>query len=197
MAFIKPYNILISGVGGQGVLGLTGVVWKLCEMNKIRGQGSTFKGGAQRLGSIYSVLRLFLTGCPDYSLYSCQVPEGEVDLVIGLEPWETLRYHAYFGKQTRIIMNTNAATLFEERYTRISLSDPVRAVKNLGLPVVSADYTARAIEHFHSQKMVNYFMGLDALTANGLPFTKKDYVKAFVSRIRVGPAIEEILRRDA
>src|ERR1017187_2708718 len=107
-----PYNIIIAGVGGQGVNTLTRIVCDICEQKGMKCQSSMFKGGAQRLGSIHSELRIFSDGNPYYNFYSSQIKIGDLDLLIGLEPWETLRYSHYFNQKTSIFMNTRISPLF-------------------------------------------------------------------------------------
>ena len=194
MSYNTPYNLIISGVGGQGVLSITKVVWKLCENYGIKSQGSVFKGGAQRLGTIHSALLLFLTEYPDYSMYSAQIPKQELDMIIGLEPWETLRYHAYFNKNTKIFMNTHIYPLLTERYKKSPIDNPVEAIRALELPTIAVDYTAKSIKEFKTKAMVNYLIGLDAIIGNNLPFRHEDYVAAFIDQVLVDKWIEEKLK---
>jgi len=65
-----PFNLIIAGVGGQGVYGLNRVLWRLCESAGLHCQGSVFKGGAQRQGGIHAVLRIFQASERDYANYS-------------------------------------------------------------------------------------------------------------------------------
>ena len=194
MTYIKSYNIIVSGVGGQGVLSITRVIWKLCQMYGIRCQGSVFKGGAQRLGSIHSVLRLFLTKYSDYSMYSVQIPKQELDMIVGLEPWETLRYNNLFNKNTRIFMNTHIYPLLTDRFRKRSIEDPVETIRAFKLPIVAVDYTTKAINEFKTKAMTNYLVGLDAITGDNLPFHHDDYVTAFIEQVPVDNWIEERLK---
>ena len=45
-----PFNLVIAGVGGQGVATLAKVFWLLASRSDLHCQGSMVKGGAQRLG---------------------------------------------------------------------------------------------------------------------------------------------------
>lgn len=196
MSYTKPYNIIISGVGGQGIFSITRVIFKLCEKYGIKCQGSVFKGGAQRLGSVHSTLRLFLSECPDYFMYSSQIPEQELDLIIGLEPWETLRYASYFNKDTKVFVNTDVHPLFMERYRKIHVEDPVKTIIALGLSTTAFDYTEKALQDFKNKAMANYLIGFDSVTGHDLPFCKKDYVLSFIEQIPMDDWIVDKLNRE-
>ncbi len=180
----KPFNMIISGVGGQGVFTLTKVIWELCKREGYHYQGSTFKGGAQRLGSIHTELRIFFNSAQDYAQYSSQIPLAELDLMIGLEPWETLRYYEYFGERTRIFVNTSPVPLFLERYQTFKIKDPVAKLKELGF-VVAKDYTELAQRKFHTKKMLNYVIGLDAFTESIFSFNKETFVNIFKNQVKL------------
>ncbi len=175
----NTFNLIISGVGGQGVFSLTKVIWNICNLTGIKCQGSVFKGGAQRMGTIYSCLRIFNSDVEDYSSYSVQVFKGELDLIIGLEPWETLRYQDYFNKNTKIIMNEPIYPLFMDRYKEFSVKDPVKAVHDMGLFTISRDFTKDAIARFNSKKMTNYLIGHECMVQGLLPFGTHNYLKTF------------------
>ena len=179
MALPRPFNVLIAGVGGQGVFSLTRVFWALCADAGQWCQGSTFKGGAQTLGSIHSWLRLYSGPQPQHDCYSTQILRGDLDLMIGLEPWETLRHHAYFGPRTRVYMNAHVRPLLAARSRTFAVRDPVAAVRALGVPLVCRDYTAQATRELGSWKMANFLMGRDVVAAGDLPFSESDYVGAF------------------
>lgn len=179
--------MIIAGVGGQGIYSLTKVFWKLCEMYDLKNQGSIFKGGAQTLGSIHSEIRLFVEADPHYSYYSPEIPRGELDLMLGLEPWETLRYSSYFNQNTKIIMNREVVGLYMERYRSFEIEDPVKEVESLGLETIVKDYTRIAIEAFGNKKMVNYLTAADALGSGFLPFRQEDIIEAFVETVNITP----------
>jgi len=180
----KPYNIIVSGVGGQGVLTLTRIFWRLCDTVNINCQGATFKGGAQRLGSIYSTMRMFLTHEPNYSFYSTEIPKGDLDLIIGLEPWETLRYYQYYNKNTRIYMNKTIVPGLDNNYRSsiiagTAITDPVKVITDMNLRTTVKDYTAQSVDDFGSTKMVNFLIGLDAVKSGTLPFGEQEFINAF------------------
>jgi Pyruvate/2-oxoacid:ferredoxin oxidoreductase gamma subunit len=129
------YNILICGTGGQGVPWLArqlrshfGSLGHHCE-------GATFKGGAQRMGSVYSELRIQKTQ-GDKQIFSSQIPVQEIDLIIGLEPFETLRFLSKGSKNTKIISHNKSEELYVNRvkhvdfYTTNCSIDPIEEIRS-------------------------------------------------------------------
>jgi len=96
-----PLNLIITGVGGQGnVLASQVVAWAAIREGLYVTVGETY-GASQRGGAVMSHLRLSAE-----SQYSAWIPEGQADIVVGLEPVEALRVIAEFGNpKTRVIVN--------------------------------------------------------------------------------------------
>lgn len=87
-------DIILVGVGGQGILSVAFIV-----DNAALGEGLNFKqaeihGMAQRGGAVQSHLRIS-TGL----IYSDLIPKGEADMILGLEPLETLRYFEFLSPE--------------------------------------------------------------------------------------------------
>jgi len=97
-----PYNLVISGVGGQGNVLASRVVGNMLSQKGLTVTiGETF-GGSQRGGSVMSHLRI----SSDLA-YSPQIPKGRAHVVLGLEPSETIRVLAIYGnRDVMTICNT-------------------------------------------------------------------------------------------
>jgi indolepyruvate ferredoxin oxidoreductase beta subunit len=96
------YDMIVSGVGGQGILSISFVM-----DNAALEEGLTFKqsevhGMAQRGGAVVSHLRL-----SDKQIYSDLVPMGKADLVLSMEPLETLRYVQYLSEEGTTVSSTS------------------------------------------------------------------------------------------
>lgn len=87
-----PYNIIITGVGGQGNVTASRM---LASMLVDKGYsvtiGETF-GASQRGGSVMSHMRISKKGA-----WSPQIPKGKADLVVSLEPSEATKVLAVYG----------------------------------------------------------------------------------------------------
>ena len=97
-----PYNVIITGVGGQGNVMASRVVGNMLSRKGLQVTiGETF-GASQRGGSVMSHLRIS-TG----SSWSPQIPRGKCHLVVSLEPTEAMRVLASYGNpDVKVLCNT-------------------------------------------------------------------------------------------
>ncbi len=95
-------DIILSGVGGQGILSIATIIgWAALEENLFLKQAEVH-GMSQRGGDVQSNLRL-----STQPIHSDLIPLGGCDLIISLEPMESLRYIQYLSKDGWIITNTS------------------------------------------------------------------------------------------
>lgn len=93
-------NLILTGVGGQGnVLASRTLAGMLVDAGYVVTIGETF-GMSQRGGSVMSHLRIF----PD-SVKSPQIPRGGADVIVGLEPLETLRVLTVYGNPRTCVLS--------------------------------------------------------------------------------------------
>ena len=122
------YNILIVGVGGQGVLTMFKILGNAALSQGFEVNGAETHGMSQRGGSVYVHLRI-----NDGPVYSPLVMEGAADLIVALEPIEALRFASYVKKTGTIITSSNTI-------------DP----PNLALKKTKYPQTEEIIEKLHS-----------------------------------------------
>jgi indolepyruvate ferredoxin oxidoreductase, beta subunit len=97
-----PYNLIITGVGGQGNVLASKVLANLLVSRGLNVTiGETF-GASQRGGSVMSHLRISSTGS-----WSPLIPRGQAHTVVALEPIEALRVLATFGNPQVIVIANN------------------------------------------------------------------------------------------
>lgn len=80
-------NIILSGVGGQGILTLASIIDIAAINQNMFVKQSEVHGMSQRGGAVQCHVRL-----SDEEIYSDLIPEGETDLILSAEPMELLRY---------------------------------------------------------------------------------------------------------
>lgn len=97
---MNTVNILISGVGGQGVLLTSKIIAEAALLSGLDVKQSEVHGMAQRGGSVLSQVRF------GDKVFSPIVSEGEADLLIGFEPLETARYLHFLRDDGIVIYNT-------------------------------------------------------------------------------------------
>jgi indolepyruvate ferredoxin oxidoreductase beta subunit len=93
------FNILLAGVGGQGLMLLSAVIGTACVASDIKVVTQEQHGLAQRSGSISAHVRIG-------EAYSPLIPLGSADQIIAMEAMEALRYIEYLKPNGQIIMNT-------------------------------------------------------------------------------------------
>jgi len=82
-------NVLIVGVGGQGVIMVSKVLALLAQSHGFQVKQSEVHGMAKRGGSVFSHVRF------GKQVWSPTIPKGEVDILIALEWAEGLRWLPY------------------------------------------------------------------------------------------------------
>ncbi|NQU58037.1 MAG: 2-oxoacid:acceptor oxidoreductase family protein [Rhodospirillales bacterium] len=85
----KTTNVLIVGVGGQGVIMVSKVLAMICQMNGFQVKQSEVHGMAKRGGSVFSHVRF------GEQVWSPTIPAGEADVLLALEWAEGLRWLNY------------------------------------------------------------------------------------------------------
>ena len=96
-----PYNVIITGVGGQGNVLASKVLGNILVRKGLDVTvGETF-GATQRGGSVMSHLRISAA-----TSWSPQIPRGMAHIIVALEPIEALRVLSVYGNpETLVISN--------------------------------------------------------------------------------------------
>lgn len=99
----EPINLIITGVGGQGNILISKLLGQVfMEEGYNITIGETY-GATQRGGSVASHVRISRQKIP----YSPVTPRGKADIILGLEPSESLRMLTEYGHPgTYVITNT-------------------------------------------------------------------------------------------
>jgi len=91
-------NIILAGVGGQGILTLAAIIDHAAMQTGLQIKQAEVHGMSQRGGEVQSHLRI-----SDTTIYSDLIPQGKADLIVSLEPLEVLRYLPYLSENGIII----------------------------------------------------------------------------------------------
>ncbi len=139
----KVTNILIVGVGGQGVILASDIVAAVMMRAGHDVKKSEVHGMAQRGGSVTSHVRF------GPKVYSPIIRKGEVDILFSFEQLETLRYLDFLGETSVILVNNQrilppSVTMgkdvyppdiperLRERYPRFTLVNALDAARDAG-----------------------------------------------------------------
>ncbi len=87
-------DIILSGVGGQGILTIATVIGMAALSEGYQLKQSEVHGMSQRGGDVQSHLRL-----SSKPIASDLIPEGTADMIISVEPMESLRYFNMLDKE--------------------------------------------------------------------------------------------------
>jgi len=90
----RPTNVLVVGVGGQGVILISKVMARLAQLRGLEVKQSEVHGMAKRGGSVFSHVRF------GEEVWAPTIPLGEADIVVALEWAEGLRWLPYLNPET-------------------------------------------------------------------------------------------------
>ncbi|MDR0402113.1 MAG: 2-oxoacid:acceptor oxidoreductase family protein, partial [Treponema sp.] len=89
-------DIILAGVGGQGVLSIAAIIARAAEGLFVR--QSEVHGMAQRGGAVLAHLRL-----SSEAIAGDLAPRGGADLIISMEPLESLRYLSWLSPDGALV----------------------------------------------------------------------------------------------
>lgn len=160
---VKEFNILLAGVGGQGVILMSELLGKAAIADGLKVRGSEILGMAVRGGPVTSLIRI------GDDVYGPLIPQGKCDVLIGLEPSEGLRNASYLSKSSLAILNTVPivpSTVSLGRSSYPSLDQILEKLNSVASKVITLD-AVRIAQDAGSLLAANVVM-LGALFGTGL-----------------------------
>lgn len=94
-------DIILAGVGGQGILSIAAGIGLAAVKSNLYIKQSEVHGMSQRGGDVQSHLRI-----SDKPISSDLIPQGQADLILSVEPMESLRYLPFLSKKGWLVTNT-------------------------------------------------------------------------------------------
>ncbi len=139
----KVTNILMAGVGGQGVILASEIVSEAMMRAGYDVKKSEVHGMAQRGGSVTTHVRF------GEKVYSPLIKDGEVDILFSFELLETVRYLNTLSDTAEVLVNYqkilppsvllgkdvypgNIAELLNDKYSRFEMVDAVSIARQAG-----------------------------------------------------------------
>ena len=132
-------NLLVTGVGGQGIITFGRVLSDVYRKIGVRILMAETHGMSQRGGSVEVHIRIG-------DVLSPLIPIGGVDVIIGLELTEAIRVLRYANPNTIIITNIR---MIRPALPRIKMPDPdklLSSTKSYGLNIIALDAYKMALE---------------------------------------------------
>ena len=140
-------DIILSGVGGQGILSIAATIGMAALENNLHLKQSEVHGMSQRGGAVESHLRI-----SDKVIASDLIPLGKADLIISVEPMESLRYLPYLVETGWLVTNS---TPFVNIPDYPEMKDIIEAIESLpNHIVIDADGIAKKVKSPRSSNMV-------------------------------------------
>ena len=152
-------DIILAGVGGQGILSIATVIGYAAVESGLSLKQAEVHGMSQRGGDVQSHLRI-----SDKTIYSDLVPEGAADIILSVEPMESLRYIPYLSPEGWLVTNT---TPYKNIANYPDLDAVLKEVDKVPQHVaIDADGTAKDLKNPRGMNMVmtgaaSLFMNID------------------------------------
>lgn len=141
------YDVILAGVGGQGVLSIASILGVAAVEGGLYLKQSEVHGMSQRGGAVQSHLRL-----ADRPIHSDLIPTGGADMILSMEPMETLRYVPFLAPEG-VIVAERAPVLNIPNYPDLDgIHAALRSFPQVRL--VDAEGIAKAIKALRSSNMV-------------------------------------------
>ena len=140
-------DIILSGVGGQGILSIAATIGMAALEKNLYLKQSEVHGMSQRGGAVESHLRI-----SDKEIASDLIPLGKADLIISVEPMESLRYLPYLSENGWLVTNT---TPFINIPDYPDMEIVMKEINSLPHHVaINADEIAKQVKSARSSNMV-------------------------------------------
>jgi len=189
-----PYNVIITGVGGQGNVLASRVVGGMLSCKGFNVTiGETF-GASQRGGSVMSHLRISAA-----SSWSPQIPNGKSHLIISLEPIEAIRVLKDYGNpKVAVICNTrpvHSIGVISGDQTYPELKDIKTWVAELSHSAWFIDATDRALEM--GNPIFGNIMMIGAAAGIGLlPLDREDFKSVISGMVPPDKVVDNLSAYD-
>lgn len=140
-------DIILSGVGGQGILSIAATIGLAAVERNLFLKQSEVHGMSQRGGDVQSHLRL-----SDKSIASDLIPYGCADIIISVEPMESLRYLPWLSENGWLVTNSNPFININDYPPIEIILAEIRKIKNH--IIIDADAVAKETGSLKSGNMV-------------------------------------------
>jgi indolepyruvate ferredoxin oxidoreductase beta subunit len=158
-------NIILAGVGGQGILSVAYVFDNAALDAGFHFKQAEVHGMAQRGGAVQSNLRY-----SDQTIHSDLIPEGRCDMVLAVEPLEVMRYWHYLQPDGWVVTSITPYVNIPDYPEMDTLLSDLAAFPNIVM--VDAGHLAKAAGNLRAQNMVAV-----GAASNLLDFTEEQLLK--------------------
>ena len=140
-------DIILAGVGGQGILSIAANLGAATLENNWYLKQAETHGMSQRGGAVVSHLRI-----SDEPIFSDLIPKGAADVIISVEPMESLRYVDYLSKDGYLVTNTKPFVNIPNYPDEKELMDHIKGLPNV--VAIDADQIANDMKARRSSNII-------------------------------------------
>ena len=140
-------DIILAGVGGQGILTIASVIGLAAVEVGLFLKQAEVHGMSQRGGDVQSNLRL-----SDKEVASDLIPFGQADMIISVEPMESLRYLPMLSKEGWLITNTQTFVNIPNYPAKEDIIAGIEKIKNH--VALDAEHIAKGIGSVRAANIV-------------------------------------------
>lgn len=140
-------DIILAGVGGQGILSIAFVIDNAALKERLKLKQAEVHGMAQRGGAVQSHLRL-----SEEAIHSDLIPRGHADIILSVEPLESLRYLDYLAPEGRLITSSTPVVNIPDYPDIHEVVEEIRGIK--GSILIDSGEIAREAGSARAQNMV-------------------------------------------
>jgi indolepyruvate ferredoxin oxidoreductase beta subunit len=168
-------NILMSGVGGQGVLVASDILVLVAMHAGLDAKKSEIHGMAQRGGSVVSQVRY------GEKIYSPLIQNGSADVILAFEKLEAIRYLDYLKQDGIVIINDQQITPLSVFFSNIPYPKNIKEICTKKTDHVVMVDGVKIAEELENPRTINSVL-LGALS-NYLEFNEEHWMKAIGQRV--------------
>ena len=147
MSGIRKQDIILAGVGGQGILSIAFVIDSAALNEGLHVKQAEVHGMAQRGGAVTSNLRL-----SEERIWSDLIPRGGADLILSVEPLEVFRYLDFLKPGGRVVTSSAPFINIPDYPDKAGLLDRIKQIP--GSIVVDSDVLAKEAGSSRAQNTV-------------------------------------------
>ena len=140
-------DIILSGVGGQGIVSIASAIGGAALANDIHLKQAEVHGMSQRGGAVQSTLRL-----SSKPIASDLIAYGAADMILSIEPMESLRYLNYLKEDGWLITNSNPFVNIDDYPEMDTIIAEIKKIKNH--IIIDADGIAAKVATKRASNMV-------------------------------------------
>lgn len=141
------YDIILAGVGGQGILSIAAAIGWAALDSKLFIKQSEVHGMSQRGGAVQSNLRI-----SSEEIASDLISFGSADLILSVEPMESLRYLPFLSDKGWLVSNSKPFVNINNYPPLEDIYSEIKKIKNHIL--IDAEKSAKEIGNFRASNIV-------------------------------------------